>query len=240
MGEQRWTSDLHWIRVSQQGRSQRTQDALLDAAETLFAQRGVEATTITDIAMAANSSVGAIYHHFRDKTAILHALFDRYAQGLEATTGAAVDPARWKGAGIGDILWGYISFSLEADPGRPDFKRAAFQAAQHDPAVAERNRELLDQLDQGVRDLLMARRDEISHPDPELAVAFVLEQLATMLSARLFDPPMPNRMGQRTTAEFIREAVQSTCRYLGVKVPSDLEGAITNHNRIAVNKGERA
>ncbi|AOW91749.1 hypothetical protein BFN03_01035 [Rhodococcus sp. WMMA185] len=230
MGEQRWISDLHWIRVSQQGRSQRTQDDLLDAAESLFAERGVETTTITDIATAANSSVGAIYHHFRDKTAILRALFDRYAQALDATTRAAVDPVRWQGAGIGDILQGYIGFSLEADPGRPDFKRAAFRAAQHDPVVAERNRELLDQLDQGVRDLLLARRDEISHPDPELAIAFVLEQLATMLSARLFDPPMPTRMGQRTTDEFVREAVRSTCCYLGVRVPSDLDDAVTTES----------
>lgn len=219
MTERPWTSELHWVRASQQTRSGRTQAALLDAAEALFAERGVDATTVADIAADADSSVGAVYHHFRDKKAIMYALFDRYASEMEATTRAAVEPARWQDARIGDILHGYVSFVVRADAERPGHKRAALHATQHDPALAQHHRKLLDELDRGLRDLLLARRDEIGHRDPELAVAFVLEQLGAMLRVRLDDPALPTRMGPRTSEEFIAESVRSTCRYLEVDLP---------------------
>lgn len=88
----RWTSDLQWVRPGQQTRSQQTQERLLTAAERLFAEQGVDATSVADIAEAAGASIGAVYHHFQDKQALLYALYDRLAQSFEATAREAVAP----------------------------------------------------------------------------------------------------------------------------------------------------
>ena len=112
-----------------------TKEALLDAAEELFAEDGVDATTIAAIAERAGSSVGAFYHHFRDKRAIQYALFDRFVVAAEETTLDAVSPARWEGAAIGDILHGYVAFSVGGDVAQRSFAvlkpggRAAFIAS---------------------------------------------------------------------------------------------------------------
>jgi AcrR family transcriptional regulator len=53
--------------------------AFLEAAETLFADLGFEAVTMTAIAERAGSSSGALYSYFPDKKAIALALIDTYA-----------------------------------------------------------------------------------------------------------------------------------------------------------------
>ncbi|MFT6010928.1 MAG: AcrR family transcriptional regulator, partial [Candidatus Azotimanducaceae bacterium] len=58
MAKNRWISDLHWVRTGQQTRSQKTQALLLDAAATLFAEQGVDATAVVDVARRAGCSVG--------------------------------------------------------------------------------------------------------------------------------------------------------------------------------------
>jgi AcrR family transcriptional regulator len=55
----------------------------LEAAETLFAELGFEAATMTAIAERAGSSIGALYSYFPDKKSIALALLDTYAGKIE-------------------------------------------------------------------------------------------------------------------------------------------------------------
>lgn len=57
--------------------TQQTYDALLDAAELVFCEKGVSNTTLNDVASAAGMTRGAIYWHFKDKKELFHALCDR-------------------------------------------------------------------------------------------------------------------------------------------------------------------
>ena len=58
-------------RIPKQERSRAKRDALLRTAARLFAERGFDATTTTDIAAAAGVSVGTLYSYFQDKRQIL-------------------------------------------------------------------------------------------------------------------------------------------------------------------------
>jgi TetR/AcrR family acrAB operon transcriptional repressor len=60
-----------------------TRDSILDAAERLFAEQGVSRTTLQHIASAAGVTRGAIYWHFLDKGALLHAMMERAKMPLE-------------------------------------------------------------------------------------------------------------------------------------------------------------
>ena len=53
-------------------RRQRTREALLDAAATVFAQRGFHGASLDEIAETAGYTRGAIYKHFADKEDLLH------------------------------------------------------------------------------------------------------------------------------------------------------------------------
>ncbi len=54
-----------------------TTDAILDAAERLFAEKGYQAASVREITRLADVNVAAIHYHFGDKTAVLRAVTDR-------------------------------------------------------------------------------------------------------------------------------------------------------------------
>ncbi len=224
MARSPWISDLHWVRPGRQSRSRQTQEALLDAAEELFSEKGVDAASVADVAARAGCSVGAVYHHFRDKKALLYALFERMSEEFEATTKEAVDPKRWEGASIADILKGYLEFSLEVGRGRPSFQRASLEASLRDPALQEHLVELSTRLQDRLTELLGARRDEIGHADADAAIAFVLDQLAAMLRIRLDSLLIGSRVRIESDEQFVREALRSACTYLQIAPPLDPEG----------------
>lgn len=62
--------------------AQLTRDAILDAAEHVFRDKGVARTRMEDIAQGANCTRGAVYWHFKNKTDVLLALFDRVSLPL--------------------------------------------------------------------------------------------------------------------------------------------------------------
>jgi len=61
-------------RVPRQERSRRLVEGILDAAERLVVERGVEALTTRDIAEAADAPVASLYQYFSDKEDVLLAL----------------------------------------------------------------------------------------------------------------------------------------------------------------------
>lgn len=69
--------DVPLRRQPQQLRGQRRIEAILDAAERLFAVTGYEATSTNQIAAAARTSIGSLYQFFPNKEAILQALVAR-------------------------------------------------------------------------------------------------------------------------------------------------------------------
>ena len=71
--------------------AQETYSALLDAAETVFSEKGVTSTTLNDVASAAGMTRGAIYWHFKDKNALFQAMCDRAFLPMEALLNEIVD-----------------------------------------------------------------------------------------------------------------------------------------------------
>jgi len=63
-------------------KGQRTAARILDAAETLFAQRGYDATSLRDIATAAEIQQPGLYKHFESKEALYREVYRRALQPL--------------------------------------------------------------------------------------------------------------------------------------------------------------
>ena len=70
----------------------RTRQKVLDAARTLFAERGYEPATIRDIAKGAGMSTGAVFANFQDKAELFEAVLAedmaRLADALKAAVAA--------------------------------------------------------------------------------------------------------------------------------------------------------
>ena len=73
---------------------------ILDAALTLFAERGFNDTTVQDIAAAAGMATGTVYLYFPSKEKVLQGIHDRFGQETESrVAAAAVDSVDRAGRG---------------------------------------------------------------------------------------------------------------------------------------------
>jgi AcrR family transcriptional regulator len=68
-----------------------SRDRILDAAERLFASRGIRGTTLREIAAAARANTGSIYFHFKTKGELTREVFRRRLGPLDAERLARLD-----------------------------------------------------------------------------------------------------------------------------------------------------
>lgn len=113
---------------------------ILAAARTLFAEHGVSATTLGDIATAAGIARGLIYHYFADKDALVEVVLDGYVADFVASL-RAWDEARRPGdidTALADciaLLRRYLHPDGTRAPGLPRIEDARLQSRFMDRAV---------------------------------------------------------------------------------------------------------
>jgi AcrR family transcriptional regulator len=82
-----------WALPASQARSRATRSRLLEAAESVFAEKGYDGAKISDIAEEAGCSVGAVYFRFKDKNALFSAIAESFIEdarkGLSALLSGA-------------------------------------------------------------------------------------------------------------------------------------------------------
>jgi len=86
-------------------KSDATRRHVLDRALGLFRARGVEATTMRDIAKAAGLSLGAAYYYFPSKEALVFAYYEQNQAVMEKLAAAATGTLREK---LGVLLHGKL------------------------------------------------------------------------------------------------------------------------------------
>src|SRR6201996_6882300 len=79
------TEDQTLAKEPKRERGKQRVAALMDAGAELFAQKGYEATTMTEIASRAGAAIGSLYQFFPSKEALAEALFDRFAERWAAS-----------------------------------------------------------------------------------------------------------------------------------------------------------
>jgi AcrR family transcriptional regulator len=73
-----------------------TRQALLDAACALFGERGYTATSIDDVAQAANVTKGAFYHHYDGKQELFAGVYEQVKREVSERVAAAfLEPDPW-------------------------------------------------------------------------------------------------------------------------------------------------
>lgn len=206
---------LRWIKPPQQARSQETLERLLDAAEGLIARKGVEDAPISEIVREAGSSVGAFYTRFRDKDALVHALYERFLAQAFATSDAALDPERWEGARVGEILGSVVRFLVSIYREQHGLLRAfSLRTRTHEEFRARQER-LSHYVSEKLCALLLARADEISHPDPALAAAFGLTMVFSTIESTVLFGEMRSGVLSFSDDGLAAELTRSYLAYLG-------------------------
>jgi AcrR family transcriptional regulator len=135
-------------------KSEATRRHLLDRALVLFRDRGVDATTMRDIAKAAGLSLGAAYYYFPSKEALVFAYYEQNQVVMEELAASATGTLREK---LGVLLHGKLRSIHDQrhmlgtivqrliDPGDPLSAFSAQTRAVRDRAIAILEKPLRDE-----------------------------------------------------------------------------------------------
>ncbi len=210
------------VRAPQQTRSEATQRRIGDALVSLLEDEAYAQITIGDICSRASASPSSFYARFADKAAVLEWLQMEYFAESRRVLGERLDPDRWQDESLvtllADLMRGYVAFLRRH---RAVLRAIAVENRIHpDGEVADRSRELNLLSYERITRLVLARREEITHPDPPFAASFGLTVVyATSQEVILFGdvgmhPVRPND-------EILAQVLATT--YLGVLCPPRVE-----------------
>lgn len=109
--------------------AERTRSAVLDAAESLFADRGFAATSMADVGAQAGVSRGTPGYFFRSKAELYHAVIDRsFADALDAVRAGRLRAMR-SGRPPADVLEGAVGDYMDFVAAHPKFVRLIHREA---------------------------------------------------------------------------------------------------------------
>src|SRR4051812_1003915 len=175
--------------------------SILQAATEVFTDRGLDASTMDDVARAAGVAKGTVYLYFDSKEALVTALQGRYADGLIDQAGSLLQTGgRGSRPRRLDAFVAGIAAAYEADH---RLYHVLFEA----PGASEAA--IMD----GFRDLLRAfiadgvDADEFSVPDVDVATEFVLQGIHGSLSQALHSPGKRTAIG--ATQQFARRVLSA-------------------------------
>jgi AcrR family transcriptional regulator len=178
------------VRPPRQDRSRKTLDRLVSATEELLSEKSFAEATIAEIVNRGQTSVGAFYGRFADKEALLQFLDQSMEDAAIAYWDRFLAPGRWKGASVTEIMQEFISNWVRAHREKRGVLRTLFLYARNrpQPEFLKRARRLNGHVLIRLTALLLRRRHEIGHPNPEQAIGLgLLMVVTTMRESILFD-----------------------------------------------------
>ena len=137
------------------------------ASLDILEEEGPAGLTVQAIVDRAGSSVGSFYARFDGKDDLLEYLGERVWREAAARWDEALASRDWRDLDLRAMVEGAVRLLAEAGRSRASYLRALERApAYREDAYLAFHTHVL----QGVEELLLARVDEISHPDPSVAV----------------------------------------------------------------------
>jgi AcrR family transcriptional regulator len=208
---------LEWVRTPQQARSRETLERLLDAAEAVLDEGGLEGASVAEVARRAGSSVGAFYARFHDKEGLLRYLFERFDEQAEATAVAALEPARWEGVSLREALETMLRFLVEVLHDKRGLLGAMLTRMPTSPALGLLGDRLLDRVSGLVLALVRARGATVDRPDPAAAVRTAVWLVLGSLELRAV---ASGHAKPRESDDAVASELAELCvRYLGLVEP---------------------
>lgn len=199
----------------QQNRSRETQTRIVRAAEILFAERGYDGTTVQDITAKARCSVGTFYARFKDKESLFLHIHDQHCAALLQRMAFLCDLFEAENARL-EVVVNQIVRALFVFAGRRRaLTRVFMQRSSNDPTFQARYARIWKQVLSHLEPALLRRRDEITHPDPERAIAFTLQALHGLWANDILHFRVQDITGQIGGEQLATEATEACMAWLG-------------------------
>ena len=210
--------ELKWVHRPLQARSRETLERILTATEAMLTERDFGSISVSEIALAGGSSVGAFYARFKDKEGLLHLIHERFCEEALATIQDALDPKRWEGIELTVLLDALVTFMVQTYRERAGLLRAFLLYGCVHEDFQKREQRLSNQLNACLSQVMASRLGEIQHPRPDTAVVFGLQMMLSTLQAKYVVSKTPEAGSNEAVSVLIYELSRAYRGYLGLGV----------------------
>lgn len=204
-----------------QERSRKTLVRLLQAAVETLNKDGLEGATMPRIAARAGLTPGAIYRRFPDKDALLREVCLRALESNYRHTSELLSPEKWKDKSLADIFVYVIDTTFKGHSQHRGLLRALtlFTLQHPDASFVRKSEELEWKTFKLVSEILLTRRDEIRHPDPDSAIRCAMLMIGVVAQGVMVLPKDSkhfSRLLPDVENQIQREMPRMVLQYLGI------------------------
>lgn len=200
-----------------QERSLETLNRLLDAAERVLEEEGVEAATVPRIAKKAGVSVGVVYRRFPNKDALIRGVYERYLWRAGEQNSMMIATLGSVNVPLDEMLRSLIRGAVEGHRRKRKLLAALIQYARthNDRELKRRTGEINRASVAALTTLMLSHRDTIRHPDPDQAIRFALLAVAAVIRSIIIDEE--SSYGLDAPDDLEDELTRMIFSYLGLK-----------------------
>jgi AcrR family transcriptional regulator len=206
------------VQEPQQARSQETMENILNAAAQILETKNFTELTIAEVVKQAGTSVGAFYGRFKDKEALLQALDERFFIEFEQDIQIFLDPPNWNEKSIAELIHGVCTLLVHTYSKQRGVLRSLNLKGRltNDSRFRKREQRSWQELFPNFQQILLSHQNDITHPDPQIAIRLGFQQLFYCLREVLLWEPLRNEPAYES-GQLIHELSRAYLAYLGVK-----------------------
>jgi AcrR family transcriptional regulator len=188
----------------------------LEAAEDVLEKRGLEGSLVPEIAKRAGVSPASIYRRFTDKDGLIREVFERFFARAAESNRDVLDPERWRSTTLDAAVTTLVRGMVSGYAQRPGLLRAVISYGEQHPDAAFRRRAvaLRQEAFAGIEKILLLYSRDITHPEPQRAVAFGLQLIALALRERVLPKAVGHSPATTSTEELQTELSRILLTYL--------------------------
>jgi AcrR family transcriptional regulator len=172
-------------KVPRQKRSRRSLERILEAAEQQIRAGGLESLTISGVVSSVGLSVGAFYARFPHKTALIHAVQNRFHERLEPAIRAEIAQETAGCTDLAQAVEAAFGVLIRKVTGERELSRAFMSLSVFDPVLRAKGEAVNRERREALAEALLNFREEIGHPDPRLAIDVAYGIYAAVVRGRL-------------------------------------------------------
>ncbi len=186
------------------------------AARKTISEKGVESLTIAGVAASVGLTTGAFYARFRNKDALLEALFEETLAGNQEAIQTFQNEIATSSDSLSEIVENLVVRMMVLM--RDNSALFRLFGSDHRGSNAERDRaiRILEAAIEPVRDLFLERSDELPHPRPGIAAGMLIVMMQGIVDWALLlresaEPVVPTK-----DKALCEEMTRAALGYLGL------------------------
>ncbi len=173
----------------QQRRSRDSLNRVLKAARELLEEGGYDALVISEVSRRAEVGVGSIYSRLGNKQGVLIAVQLEMLEEVKLESEARFGPLRGVEREVEELIPVLVAAQAEIFRGHGRLLRAFMLRADVDDEIVRLGSASSNASAISFESILLEHRDQIAHPDPELAVDVCFRMVYDTLARRVMRGP---------------------------------------------------